>query len=250
TYTVSLTATGVGSCTNSVSHTVTVNPNPVAAFSASTECLGTATSFTNTSTGATSYSWNFGDGGTSTATSPTHTYAAAGTYTVTLTATSGAGCTASVSHTVTALACGVTCTYTQGKYGNKGGLTCDGTTNDPNQFTTIQTIVKSVNAWGGTLTIGCAGHSVVITTADASCVIDVLPGGQGSRELSAGDFNICSLPASYLSKQGRINNVLLAQTITLGLNIGYSSGLGNFALQANKWLVTADVVECGSKTIK
>jgi hypothetical protein len=58
------------------------------------------------------------------------------------------------------------------------------------------------------------------------------------------------LPASYLSKQGRINNVLLAQTITLGLNIGFSSGLGNFALQANKWLVTADVVECGSKTIK
>jgi hypothetical protein len=110
-------------------------------------------------------------------------------------------------------------------------------------------IFNSLTAWGGTLTIGCAGHSVVITTADVSCVINVLPGGGAPRELSAGDFNICSLPASYL-KNGRINNVLLAQTITLGLNMGINSALGNLALQADKWLVTADVVACGSTTIK
>jgi PKD repeat protein len=250
TYTVTLTATSDGGCTASVSHTVTVNANPTADFTANTVCLGTATNFTNTSTGATTYSWNFGDGGTSTETNPSHTYAAAGTFTVTLTATSAAGCTASVSHTVTVNPCGVTCTYTQGYYGNPGGISCNGQSTGPNQFTTVETITNSLNAWGGSLTVGCAGHSVTITTADISCLISVLPGGGAPKALPAGDFNICNLSSAGLLKNGKINNSLLAQTITLGLNMGINSSLSTFALQANKWLVTADVVACGSTTIK
>jgi hypothetical protein len=80
----------------------------------------------------------------------------------------------------------------------------------------------------------------------------MLPGGGSSGPLAAGDFSICSLPATYLSNKGTINNALLAQTITLGLNLGInpSGGLGNFAIQANKYLVTADLVACGSTTVK
>ena len=108
-------------------------------------------------------------------------------------------------------------------------------------------------AYGGLLRIGCVGHSVTISTGEAHCVRDMLPGG-GSNfvPLSAGNYSICDLPDSYIGNNGRINNPLLAQTITLGLNLGINPGanLGNFALQVNKWLVTADLVECGSTTVK
>jgi len=101
---------------------------------------------------------------------------------------------------------------------------------------------------GGSLTIGKPGRSVTInnTAANIACVIDVLPGNQGSTEIAAGNFNICGLPGSMLTNQGRIKNVLAGQTITLALNIGGSSGLANFALQAGTFY-TADLVgDCGS----
>jgi hypothetical protein len=80
-------------------------------------------------------------------------------------------------------------------------------------------------------------------------VIDKLPGGGPSGALPAGDHNICTLPGSLL-KGGRINNALLAQTITLGLNLGINGTLGDFGLQPNQWLVTADLEECGSTDVK
>jgi hypothetical protein len=84
-----------------------------------------------------------------------------------------------------------------------------------------------------------------------ACIIDVLPGGGSAKELAAGNPSICALPASYL-KNGRINNVLLAQTITLALNVNIvnPSGLGGFVLQAGVF-ATADIDgDCGSTTPK
>jgi hypothetical protein len=80
----------------------------------------------------------------------------------------------------------------------------------------------------------------------------MLPGGGTAGPLTeAGDYSICNLPSAYIANNGRINNVLLAQTITLGLNLGINPpNLGNFALQPNKWLVTAELTECGSLTVK
>ena len=123
---------------------------------------------------------------------------------------------------------------------------CDG---EEGGFSTLDFITNILDNLGGSLTVGCAGHSVTVLEADASCVIDKLPGGGASGPIPAGDHNLCSLPASML-KGGRINNALLAQTITLGLNMGINGQLGNFALQANSWLVTADVEECGSTDVK
>jgi hypothetical protein len=174
----------------------------------------------------------------------------------TWTATDACGNTSTASRTATWQCCpSVLCTYTQGYYGNAGGLSCSGVPDPaPNTFTTTELIEHDIQAVGSgipkTITIGCAGHSVTIIAGQASCVIDVLPGGGASGPLPPGDNNICSLPASLL-KNGRINNALLAQTIALTLNTGINyPTLSNFALQANKWLVTADVVECGSNTIK
>jgi hypothetical protein len=88
--------------------------------------------------------------------------------------------------------------------------------------------------------------------ADIDCIIAKLPGGGPAKELPAGNFGICNLPNSVAPGGGRIKNVLLAQTITLGLNIGITSpsDLGNFPLQAGT-LATQDPVDgCGDNTPK
>jgi len=140
--------------------------------------------------------------------------------------------------------CEAICTYTQGAYGNAGGQDCDG----DNSMSTTALINQSIANAGGLITVGKPGHSVLIGTGDASCVIAALPGGGPAKELPAGNFDICALPNSLVNGQGRIKNVLLAQTITLGLNINITSpsDLGVFPLQAGV-LATADPEGgCGS----
>jgi hypothetical protein len=159
-------------------------------------------------------------------------------------ATDACGNTATYTQTIRVKCCEAICTYTQGAYGNAGGQDCDG----DNSMSTTALINQSIANWSGTLTIGKPGHSVVIGTGDAACVIAALPGGGPAKELPAGNFDICALPNSLVNGQGRIRNVLLAQTITLGLNIGITSpsDLGVFPLQAGV-LATADPVGgCGS----
>jgi hypothetical protein len=92
---------------------------------------------------------------------------------------------------------------------------------------------------------------VTNSTVDINEVIDILPGGGAGRAFDhAGQIAITALPASYLSDKHRINNNLFSQTLTLSINMGIKPGLGDYALQANKYLTTADVVECGSTVIK
>jgi hypothetical protein len=174
------------------------------------------------------------------------------TYTRKWVARDACGNTSTCSQTVTVPCCATLCTYTQGKYGQDQDISdaCDGTESSNNPYSPTELIEHNLLAYGGLLRVGCVGHSVTIATGQASCVLAVLPGGGQSGPLSAGDYSICNLPASYL-KGGRINNALLAQTITLGLNLGINPpGLGNFALQPGQWLVTADVVECGSNVVE
>ena len=73
-----------------------------------------------------------------------------------------------------------------------------------------------------------------------------MPGGGNSRELGT-DIGICSLPLSYL-KNGKINNVLLSQTIALGLNVGITSPstLGSFELRAGILATALPEGGCGS----
>ncbi|MEO7173818.1 T9SS type A sorting domain-containing protein, partial [Flavobacterium sp.] len=137
------------------------------------------------------------------------------------------------------------CTYTQGAYGSAGGAMCDGTVGN---LSTAGMIAQILANSGGSLTVGKPGRSVIMNAPSAvDCIIDRLPGGGGPRELLAGNINICSLPASYL-KNGRINNSLLAQTITLVLNggISASSGLSGLALQAGTIATAEPQGGCGS----
>jgi PKD repeat protein len=93
TYTVSLTATGLGgSDTKTVTDFISVSS--MANFSA-TPLTGEAplmVTFTDESSGTpTSWSWDFGDGGTSVDQNPSYTYDNAGTYTITLIVTDAQG---------------------------------------------------------------------------------------------------------------------------------------------------------------
>jgi uncharacterized repeat protein (TIGR01451 family) len=92
-YTVTLTASGPGGATASVTRTnyITVTEPVVAAFSATplTGTVSLTVTFVNSSTGASIYLWDFGDETTSSIVSPTHTYTQTGGYTVTLAASNG-----------------------------------------------------------------------------------------------------------------------------------------------------------------
>jgi hypothetical protein len=137
------------------------------------------------------------------------------------------------------------CTYTQGAYGTEGGKSCA----DGVLYSTKGLIAKGLASYPlGTMTIGLPGRSIKISNnaIDIQKIIDVLPGGGSSAVLSvANDVLIASLPSSYL-KKGVINSTLLAQTITLGLNLGIDSGLGAFGLQAGTLAIATPEGGCGS----
>ena len=136
---------------------------------------------------------------------------------------------------------GTICTYTQGYFGNSGGKSCDGEM----QYTTAGMIKHSVDNWGGMLIIGKGNRSVIVYSGDASCVISRLPGGKGIGILPsvAGGTPICSY---NLLIKGKIDNKLLAQTLTLGLNLGIGTPLGDVEL--NKGYIVAAKPDggCGS----
>jgi hypothetical protein len=167
---------------------------------------------------------------------------APGTYTLTYAFINQFGCRATAQLNATVVSCAAQiCTYTQGYFGNAGGLSCDG---ENGGLTTTALINQSIANWGGTLTVGCGTKKVTISTGQASCVIDKLPGGGPSKELTAA-YTICSLPDALMK------NTLLAQSIALGLNIGITpSDLNDFPLQAGTLYTAEPVGGCGSSIPK
>ena len=174
-------------------------------------------------------------------------------------------------HPVTVTPCGGYCTYTQGKYGNTSPA-CDGDGVDGSgpaiTYPTVLDMIKAMLGVGGSanpLIIGSGSNTVTIpATATAAALLNKsMPGGGSARELLSGNCvadNVPSLSScwtpgtntatTYITKQGKINNVLLSQTITLGLNMRVSSGLTNFVLQAGTFATAAGEGGCGSTTPK
>ena len=123
---------------------------------------------------------------------------------------------------------------------------CDGTVGS---LTTAEMVAQTLSNAGGTITLGMPGRSIVMTApAAVDCIIDRLPGGGGAKELPAGNANVCALPNSML-KNGRLNNSLLAQTMTLALNanIDLTANLSGFPLQAGTIAAADPLGGCGSE---
>ena len=191
------------------------------------------------------YQVNFNNGGFVEQTSP-KTYSELATGAFTWVVKDANNCEFSGSETVGFIPCDAHCTYTQGYYGNLGGMSCA----DGVSYSTKDLIAKALSSYAShKMIIGKDGNSVWMTdsTADIDKIIEVLPGGGSSYALSLGaNKEITALPSSYL-KKGNINNTLLAQTITLGLNLGIDSSLGAFVLHSGKLATAAPQGGCGSK---
>lgn len=106
TYTVTLTVTTVGGCTDTRPRQLIIYPLPDLDFTVTNTCAGGSISITNNSTttnGAiNSWLWNFGNTNTSTQhTPPDQVYTTPGTYTITLIASTSHGCTDTLAVPVT-----------------------------------------------------------------------------------------------------------------------------------------------------
>jgi hypothetical protein len=122
---------------------------------------------------------------------------------------------------------------------------------DTKSYTTTELIAKALASYGGTMTIGKSGHSVYMTAPDdIDDIIRVLPGGGGSYALFAGNIRISATGFNAYLRKGNINNTLLAQTITLGLNLGIDGTLGDFELKTGKFYTAEPEGGCGSNIPK
>jgi hypothetical protein len=136
--------------------------------------------------------------------------------------------------------CSVFYTLTQGYYGGKNGKSCPGTT-------PVNTIL---NLLGTTDMVIGTTNSITIpaTLAGAQKLNQTLPGGSTARALPVGNCTItagCFTYPDYLTAQGKINNVLLSQTITLSLNTRWNGGeLLLFPIRSG-YLTTQKMTGCG-----
>jgi len=109
TYTIILTAAGVGECKNTMQKSITVTAAPcvAAAKIKATPASGTVpftVSFDASESQGQTYQWNFGDGSTATGQIQSHTYTNPGTYAVVLTVKGAGGCANSANMAIEALA--------------------------------------------------------------------------------------------------------------------------------------------------
>jgi len=164
-----------------------------------------------------------------------------GITTVTFTATDDCGNSTSCDMTVTVIPC-YYCTYTQGFYGNEGGLTCDGNNS-------LYLMENAFITWGddevvfGNIANNFTLHDYDITSGD---IFTMLPGGGASAALDG--------EATYTDegswrnvpiRRGVIANNLLAQAITLWFNMQNDPALGMLTIEG-RFIITAESVECGS----
>ena len=115
--------------------------------------------------------------------------------------------------------CSVFYTLTQGYYGGKNGKSCLGS----NPVNTIKYLLGNVDLVTGTTN----SVTVPATNEGATKLNQTMPGGNTPNALPVGNCTItsgCFVSPTYLTQQGRINNILLSQTITLGLNARWESG--------------------------
>jgi hypothetical protein len=172
---------------------------------------------------------------TSGANSPTVTYTpGSGPATFTLTVTNTLNGTNCVSQCQVTFECinSRFCTYTQGYYGASGGTACSGQTTTP--------FVRAMLN-GNPLITGTNGNNLTVTTNDfvspTFWFYKRMPGGGTSAVLNGS--STCQSPGTIqVRSNGTFKNILLSQTITLGLNLRVpGTGLGGLRI-TGKYLLT------------
>ncbi|HET9234102.1 MAG TPA: T9SS type A sorting domain-containing protein [Candidatus Eisenbacteria bacterium] len=129
--------------------------------------------------------------------------------------------------------CPDVCTVTQGYWGNEGGKKCF----EGQKLGTLE-ILEELITPGSPIVLGGGGRSITFGEGTEECIIQLLPGGGtpqalpsnlGNLSVSSGSCDVTGLPL----KNGRINNNLLSQALTLALNLRFSSELGDLDLTSS-----------------
>ena len=150
------------------------------------------------------------------------------------------------------------CTYTQGFYGNYGGLGC---VPDLGSVNSQIMMIRALNQVGGSFNFGSVntGNYFLLKLSDVDGVsiprdnniYKMLPGGGSPRKLVG--FATYDTPATWAdgdpiyasgSRKGKINNNLLSQTMVLFFNLQISNALASVELEST--FATASDVECGA----
>ena len=140
---------------------------------------------------------------------------------------------------VVVLPCREFCTYTQGFYGSQKGTACDLSGTVRGDVFTAALLAE------GNLVLGAGSNTVTFIPGTAPLIREILPGGQESKTLTGACIpSNSNRSCLVLSKQGKLSNQLLAQTLVLGLNLRINDGLGGVPLIAGKYLTTQKKLFC------
>ncbi|PHR71022.1 MAG: hypothetical protein COA67_07445 [Lutibacter sp.] len=161
-----------------------------------------------------------------------------GVHEITYTYTSENQCISDVKIVITVENCVNYCSYTQGFYGNEGGLGC--APEIAERHNAQYMMEMALNNVGGQVYFGSyPARYFEITSADVegnnAQIFDWLPGGGPAKVLNPGENTY----------QGRIRNILLAQTVTLFFNTELNEVIGDWELQAEFY--TSALIECGQE---
>lgn len=124
------------------------------------------------------------------------------------------------------------CTMTQGFYGNDRGRFCDGRT--------TREILEDVLETD--LVLGSGENRFTVRLEELDAFFLRMPGGGTSQPLDG--IATCENPVGIpLDNKGQFSNNLLAQTLTLGINLRLSAGLGDVILR-NTRMTTMASTDC------
>jgi hypothetical protein len=169
------------------------------------------------------------------------------------TATDACGNAESTSQTITVNCCLVACTYTQGFYGNTGGIGC---TMTGTSSTAKEKMTAAVDAQAGDSVyfgLKSTGKFFTLFLSDITSnnIFRMLPGGGTPAALKG--YATYSKPGTWSkvplenkqNQYGKIKNNLLSQTMVLFFNMQGSSGLPGMAIMSDS-LFTSKQTSCGS----
>ena len=132
------------------------------------------------------------------------------------------------------------CTLTQGYYGSTNGKSCD----EDSLYRNAVSIIKKLLT-PSPIVIGSGARTLTITVADSARLNAVMPGGGTPFSFShTGNITLQSSQFSlYKTSRGKINNILLSQTIALALNVRIKPDLAPFVLE-NGYIHTQRLRTC------
>jgi len=189
----------------------------------------------------TNYNWNIsslnGDwtilSGASTGT--VYYNAGLGSAVFSLTVTDNNGCTSTTELPMDCVPAGEYCSMTQGFYGNPSGTYCNGMTT----LALLNDVLLTTP-----LTIGWQNNTMTVSTGEGQCILNLMPGSGPAKRITG--VNTCASHPGIQTRanNGKIYNILLAQTLTYGLNLRLSPLLVTLPM-GTSWLTTAESTGCG-----